>query len=555
MRGVVVFSIMALVAPVLLAQNEARDELFRVREVKEPTDQTARQLVEADRRQINCLDALRGLAAALNWNLVVESPPLENELAGRFVDLNLVDQDPRMVAQLIAVAGSADIIFDDAEPVAGARPVMHVVRVPDPSTESGRQRLRVMSGQWYRSFLRDELRHDPLVAREAIMVRMNLGQLLLDSGDLESAIGFFTQVFDARPHDHVAAAVLKIAACHLDIGSSHVDRSMQRSHFESAEKWARELLQRMPTAPEIPRATILLGRALLGQAKVETDKELARKRADRCRAELSARVIRLVDSVDMLDVWLLVGEAQLLLGQAQRVYETMLTLRESAYFDELSDRQYRDYHFLLGYGALGTERTELAMKSLEWFQIHAEDDPRRGIAHVLLSEAYLDLGRLLQARAASVEARRRFLGRLTPEWRQRALEAWARTALALGEKERAFLELEQMIVRGEEPELALFLSDQLLADNQWERAIAVIRGLLAFPNEVGDKARFKQVKALYHQALASEHLADFPPQAIRIAPRIKDPDLASEVASMIGDAYTRLNMLEHAADAYRGILR
>ncbi|MCA8948703.1 MAG: tetratricopeptide repeat protein [Planctomycetes bacterium] len=531
------------------------DEVFTVRREAGVDGQRPRIFVAADRRQISCLDALRALAAAMNWNLAIESTPLQADLSYQSVDLNLADQDPRMVAQLIAVAGGADVILDEPAPIEGARATVHVLRVPDAATQSGRQRMRTISGQWYRSFLRDELEHDPLVTREAVKVRMNLGQLLVDSGDLESAIGFFTQVFDSRPHDYVAAAILKISRCHLDIARSQVDRRVQKENFEQAEKWARELLQRMPTAPEVADATILLGRALLGQAKAETNPELSRERADLCRAELSARVMRLVDSVGMLDVWLLVGEAQLLLGQSEPVYETMLTLRESSYFEELGDRQYRDYHFLLGYGALGTGRTELAMKSLEWFLIHAEDDSRRGIAHVLLAESYLALERLLQARAAAVECRRRYLGTLSPEWRQRALEVWARTALALGEKEGAFLELEQMIVRGEEPELALFLADQLLEDNQWERAISVIRGLLTLDSDIGDQARFKKVLALYEQAVASKHLDDFPPQAIALATRIKDSDLASRVAAMIGDAYTRLGKLEQAADAYRGILR
>ena len=36
---------------------------------------------------------------------------------------------------------------------------------------------------------------------------------------------------------------------------------------------------------------------------------------------------------------------------------------------------------------------------------------------------------------------------------------------------------------------------------------------------------------------------------------VTDPKLRSEIATMIGEAYTKLNKLEHAADAFRGILR
>lgn len=195
------------------------------------------------------------------------------------------------------------------------------------------------------------------------------------------------------------------------------------------------------------------------------------------------------------------------------------------------------------------------MRSLEWFLINAPADPRRGMAYVLLAESYLAQNRFVQARAAAVEARSRFLGTLDAEWRERALKVWARTALALGEKESAFLELEQLVLRGEEHELALFLVDEMLGDRQWQRAIAVARPMIDLESDVGDRARFKTIVALFEQAVASKHLQDFPPQAIMMAPRIQDPDLRSKTAAMIGDAYTRLGKLEHAADAYRGILR
>jgi hypothetical protein len=60
---------------------------------------------------------------------------------------------------------------------------------------------------------------------------------------------------------------------------------------------------------------------------------------------------------------------------------------------------------------------------------------------------------------------------------------------------------------------------------------------------------------MYEQAVAGDHLDDFPTQAIRLAPKLIDPELRAKTSTMIGDAYTRLGKLEHAADAYRGILR
>jgi tetratricopeptide (TPR) repeat protein len=311
----------------------------------------------------------------------------------------------------------------------------------------------------------------------------------------------------------------------------------------------------MPTAPEVTPATILVGRAMLGSALAEPQRDAMRKTAERCQEELRARAIRLLDSVELLDVWLLAAQTQFLLELPERVNETVLTLRESPYFADMRAEQFLDYHFLLGYGALGTGKHELAMRALEWFLLHAEGDPRRGLAMVLLAESYMAQKRFVQARAASIEARTRFLATMTSEWRERTLRVWARSALALGEKESAFLELEQMVMRGEEPELALFLVDEMLADRQWQRAIAIASPMIGREDAVGDRARFKTVVALYQQAAAGSHFDDFPGQAILLVPRIQNADLRSKTAEMIGDAYTRLGKLEHAADAYRGILR
>jgi tetratricopeptide (TPR) repeat protein len=545
-----------LAAGLALAQGpQGRDELFLVRKLAGIDGGAPRVVVAADARAIDCLTALERLTAAVGWNITVESAPLKNELRFVPIDLALADQDPRIVAHLIAVAAGADCVLDEAIGAEGARPTLHVVRTPSAETEAGRQRLRAIAGTWYRSFLRDELQHEPVVQREAVQVRMNLGQLLVDSGDLEAAIGFFTTVWDQRPHEQVAAAVLRVGDCHIDLARGHADPAARKAEYAKAEEWARRLLASMPNAPEATPATILLGRAMLGQAMAESTVDAMRQRAERCQDELRARVIRLIDSAEMLDVWLLSGQAQLLMERPERVHETMLTLRESPWFGDMQPRQFLDYHFLLGYGALGSGKHDLAMRSLEWFLIHAEGDTRTGLGLVLLAESYLAQQKFMEARAASVEARTRHLGTMTPEWRERTLKVWARTALALGEKEGAFLELEQLVLRGDEPELSLFLVGELIADRQWQRAIAVARPLLDRETPAGDRARFQTVVALFEQALASKHLDDFPHQAILLAPRIQDPELRGRTSSMIGDAYTRLGKLEHAADAYRGILR
>ncbi|MBZ0153397.1 MAG: hypothetical protein K8J09_17870 [Planctomycetes bacterium] len=548
-------SLAAAFLPLLLAlAPQGGDSIFAVsRETL--ADGQQQVTVAADVTAVDCLLALKQLAAAVNWNVDFETTPLENDLRFATVNLFLTGQDPRMVAQLIAVAGGADCVFDAALPAEGARPTLHVVRTPSADTESGRQRLRALAGQWYRSFLRDELQYEPLVQRESVQVRMNLGEMLVESGDLDSAIVCFNDVYERRPNEFAAQAVLKVGECHLDLALAATDRQRQRSEYQQAEQWARRIFERSPTAPEVTPATILLGRALIGQAMTEAKPELVKKQAERCQTELNARVLRLLDSVEMLDVWLLTGQAQFLMERADRVQETMLTLRESPYFDDMSPRQFLDYHFLLGYGAVGQDKPELAMRALEWFLINAENDRRSGLAYVLLAESYMALGRFVQARAASVEARTRYLGTMAADWRERTLKVWARAALALGEKEKAFEELERLVLSGEEPELSLFLADQMFGDRQWQRAMAVVRPLLDRDDNIGDQARFKTVAALYEQAVASNYLDDFPKQASRIAPLIHSVDLRRRAAELIGDAYTKLNKLENAADAYRGILR
>lgn len=535
-------------------QEPQGDALYTVR-TEDAAGETKRVLVSADRRSVDCHAALQALGNACGWNVIVETRPLENELHAVRVDLAFDDQEPRVVGQLIAVAAGADAILDPGDPRVAARPTLHVVRRPDGATESGRQRLRALGAQWYRSFLTSELQHEPIVADAATRVRMDLGSLLVESGDLEAAIPFFARIWETRPNEQVATAVVRTARCFLDLAAGERDREMARGRFEDAERWSRRLLENLPNAPEAAGATVALGEALLGQAACEPNAERARKLVDLCRTELTARTIRLADTPEALDVWLLVGEAWFRLGRPESAYESMLTLRESRSFGDLSERQFRDYHFLLGFGATGAAKPELGMKALEWFLVHAPADPRRGMAYVLLGESYLGLSKFVEARAAAVEARDRHMGAMKSDWRRRALKLWARTALALGDKETAFQEMEVLVHREDDPELILFVVDEMLADRQWQRAVSAARLLAARDGADGDAARFKTVQAYFDQAKASGSLAEFPGQAIQLAPKIADPELRAKTATLVGDAYTAAGKFEHAADAYRGILR
>jgi tetratricopeptide (TPR) repeat protein len=177
------------------------------------------------------------------------------------------------------------------------------------------------------------------------------------------------------------------------------------------------------------------------------------------------------------------------------------------------------------------------------------------MANVLMTDAYMRLGQHLQAHAAAVLVRKEFLSELPPAWRTRALEQWARTALTLGDKEPAFQELELLIHRENNPHLTLFLTEQLITDQQWQRAISVAKLLVNSDGDAADQARYKTVRALYQQAKAGKSFADFPTQARELAVRIQSIEMRGKCAELIGDAYTDLGQLETAADAYRGILR
>jgi tetratricopeptide (TPR) repeat protein len=543
-----------VIAPAVAAPQGAGNP-FVVRQQPESAGGAAREMVTADRRALTCLDALRYLAAAMNWNLHLESDPLANDLRFHTVDLGFVDQDPRVVGQLVAVAAGADMVFDDGNIVEGMRPTMHIVREPSGETASGRNRLRANAAQWYRSFLVDDLQHEPVVVNESMRVRMDLGRLLIESGDLEAAMPLFLEVFESRSQTYSAAAVLRLANAEIDLGRGSRDPQEQMEHFREAQKWAEQVTKLRSNSIEMPGAVIALGHALLGLARAADDPADAERFCMQCKDQLEKHIMRLVESPQMIDVWLLVGEANYMLQGPELVQATMQKVSASSQFDELDDRQLLDYHYLLGYGALGNGQPGLAVKSLEWFLIHCEADPRRGIANVLLADAYLQTDRFLQARAAAVAARQQHMADLDAAWRVRALRLWARTALALGDKETAFRELEVLVHRDRDPDLVLFLVDELIEDRQWQRAISAGRLLANGQGVHADQARLKTVLALFRQAKAIENLAEFPAQARELAIKIEDEQLRSQCAEMIGDAYTELGKLETAAVAYRGILR
>src|SRR5690606_20826350 len=100
------------------------------------------------------------------------------------------------------------------------------------------------------------------------------------------------------------------------------------------------------------------------------------------------------------------------------------------------------------------------------------DDSRRTFVLVQLGECYLQLGRAVEARAAAMEAMRR-LDQLDRPTRQRARILDATSALAVGDLERAFHDLEVEVRRDPErtPELIMFLADKFLEVGWFQKAV------------------------------------------------------------------------------------
>jgi tetratricopeptide (TPR) repeat protein len=234
----------------------------------------------------------------------------------------------------------------------------------------------------------------------------------------------------------------------------------------------------------------------------------------------------------------------------------MLALRQLPGWGSMTDKQFLDYHFLLGYGALGSGKPETAMQALEWFLVRGPADPRRGLGYVLLGQCYMAQQRYVEARAAAVEVRGHYMPELDEPARRSAIVLYASSGLALGDRDEAFRDLEVLVQRQADPELALYLVDALIADKQYQWAIAIVgRTLEAREDSYGDAGRFRKLEAMFEQGMAAHNLADFPSPAITLALKIRSPELRSSCAELIGKAYEELGKPEHAADAYRGILR
>jgi tetratricopeptide (TPR) repeat protein len=510
---------------------EARPPLFALDRTTEPA------LASADRSGVSADRALRELAQAADWRITFETSELESTLGTTSLDLSFTAQPARTVAHLIAAAGGADVVFDDTTTAGVYATQVHVVSPAAADLDSGRQRLRERAVQWYHSFLQRDQVHDPLVQEEGMRVRMQLAHLKREQGDLEGALATFKEIHDRdRTHPYTPLAMLRVAQCNFEL-----------QRYPIAEEWARKVNDLHPSLPETAAATVLLGKVLIAQ-----------QRYDECVQTLRANLLQLADTPEIVDIYLLVAEAQMQRGRADETLRNVEILAGSKGFRDLTEAQFRAYWFLRGYGALGVGQHKEAMEALELFLGIAADDRRRGHALVLLAGAYLGLDRLLEARACAL-ATREHSASMSPELKTEARVLQAKTALLLGDHERGFEDLEVEVRRDPHgnPELILYLVGAFAEVGRFQKAVVTADLLAAAPAPWRERALAAKLEVLWKQAqLGSAALAAFPAVALDIAREIDaDKDLQRRAAEIIGAAYEKLGDIDRAADAYRGVLR
>lgn len=523
-----------------------------------------RLLVSANKYGVTAESAIRRLATRLNWRVSTESNLVEQKLGQVTLDLAFTKQPPRIVAHLISASAGLDIAFDDsALSQNGGRVQLHVISTPTGESESGRARLRKWAIHWYSQFLTEDptVSHSPIVQEKGLEAMMHLGRLLLQAKDLEEAVKVYDRIIMANDsHMHVPLALLRMTEAQYEMATlPDLPEAKRDKHLRLAEKSARRLMKMHETLRPTAQATVLLGRILMQG-----------ERYSECIKMLEASSLRMSNTPEIIDIYLLIAECYTHGELPERVIHSLDTLQASRAGKDWTKRQWRDYHYLRGLGAeyLGHNvndgeekvmRFAEAMQSLEWFLGMGRDDVRRGQAFVILGRVYLELGKFLEARAATVEALLE-KSNLDVNWLQAARILEAKTALALGERETALEKLEVVVRPNPEkmPKLVLFLIDQLIEIDRYDRAISNANLLVKVKNRSGDEARFRKIVALYKQASVSGTMNGFPSQAIEIAKNLDDTvssDLQRKAAEIIGKAYESLNMIEQAADAYRGILK
>ena len=512
-------------------------------------------LVSGDAASITVADALDSLCRTVGWRVYYETPQLEQELAQRVVPIAVTGQRPSELARLIAVAGGADAQLDAPAAGTGGAAKLHVIRAPSASSDSGRIRLRQWAATWYRTFLSSKTLSDESARSDVVMAsRMHLGELLMQLDDFEGAQRWFGGVRAADPaHPYVPTAMLREAQCHYELGLAVRDSAQRSRHLGRAEEVLQRLVQQSPDIKETADGVVLLGRVLI---------ELGRYKE--CIGRLRDKAVKLALYPEIVDVYLLIGDAERRLADAESTLlatEQVYMLRDAVQFTR---RQWLDFLFLEGWALTETGRSSDAEERLELFIGLGQGDTRRGQAFATLAQTYLDLGKYVEARSASIAARELLDGTADRHWRSVAARLDAKTRVATGDRDSALKELKAQLDRQSpvelETALAFYLIDEHISAGEYTNAIRVAEILTEddvakmYPHD-SDRARLLKLRAMYEQARIGKTLDRFPALAIPHAERLLSAGYQSEAADLIGQAWQEIGEIDRAADAFRGVFR
>ncbi len=519
--------------------------------------------VKANRPGVPADVALVQLASVLKgWTRPkYESAELQRQVELETIDLSFDAQPARVVAQLIAVAAGADIVFYDRT-VGGVRTTnLYVVYPPKADSENGKERLKRLSVEWYETFLQNGMEYDYALWREKSMgVRMDLAHIMMAQGDLRSAAKEFIEAYkEDESHPYINRALLRIAQCYFELAVSSDNKVERDEFFENCRHYAEILTEQGESTDDVPKAIVVMARSYLQQEQYMNCVQFLKDR----------RVFRMVGRPEMNDVFLLAATAQMHLGDPMAVLQEVTYLQGPGevrnLITSLSKDQLADYLFLLGYGLEGSGQFRKAVEPLELFLGTAEADPRKGPAFVMLGRAYLGVRKYVQAHAAAQEARS--FNQMSKMWRREKNKLYAKTSLELGKKEEAYRDLgvEVRNTYATEPELALFLVDALIKDNEPLQAMDIAALIEDQKTLIGYTALLRHVEAMY---LSDSSLERFPARAIPLVEKLVTPKgetdqklsdkvaiLQSEGVELIGRAYEKNGDFEKAARARQGYLR
>ncbi len=506
----------------------------------------SRKFVKARRSGATAWIALKELEDLGAFKLNLELPELRSLLEGTSLNLSLDSKDALSVAELITVAAGLDLVVTKSK-VEGADPpfrwIATIANPPSERTEAGREVLRRWAIRWYRNLLTSELRANRETADAETRVHIDLALLMIEQGNLAGASEEFRLFRRLAPgHPYVPHALLHEARCQYDMG-----------RWRTAIERAREVMTENRSSELGIQAAILLGRAYL--AMVEDEKRKGRSR--QALVLLDEMVHRLTlfgqgfrDRKEYPRLLVLIGTGQLL---RKRPDQALVAARAAAEIQDpflMPKDLWADYSFLRGSAEIEAGEPVFGERVLWQFLAKVGKDPRAGVAWLRISKAELVAGDPLQGLFAARKALET-KNVLSPEERFAALVLESQGLLGVGMIEQALDGLERRVKEyGPErvPALALHLSGVLLDEGRPERAKRILSVLAGLPGLQGDRARMLLVEAEAKQGNDQRVI-----ELVRsMAPDIRDEDIQTRLAELLGDAYLRVGEPALAAQAFNG---